>query len=117
MIFQFAIQFYDSWVSRTLNGNTFRARLDAFAEFRDGLKELFQADWLSYFSFTKSDRAAKGRFDDARVIPVFSCWNGMIALDSRPFLGIGLQGEDLGDRTVRFRGARREQKECGEFLE
>ena len=41
----------------------------------------------------------------------------MIAMDSRPFLGIGLNGEDLGNEAVRFRRARRDLKECGESFE
>jgi hypothetical protein len=74
---------------------------------------MFQSDSQSVFLHHRSDVASRMRFDDARVLPVYSCWNGMIAMDARPFLGIGLHGEDLGEKAVKFRGARRDMKECG----
>ncbi|KAF8321691.1 hypothetical protein DL93DRAFT_2163286 [Clavulina sp. PMI_390] len=72
-------KFYDNWVARSLNGNTLRSRLDPFAEVRNGIHELF---------YISNDWESKARMIAARPIPVYSCWNGMTALDARPFLGL-----------------------------
>ena len=101
-------QFYDNWVARTLNGNTFRSRLDIFAETRNGFRELFYSD---------DDAGVRQRFADARPIPVYSCWNGMIAMDPRPFIAIRQDGKfRKGKAPVRFRPAKRNENECGEFV-
>jgi hypothetical protein len=97
-------KFYDNWVSRTLNGNTFRSRLDIFSEMRNGLRELI---------YSVDDTTAKQRFADARPVPVYSCWNGMIVMDARPFVAIGPDGEfRKGKAPVRFRPAKRRKGEC-----
>ncbi|KAF8344345.1 cryptococcal mannosyltransferase 1-domain-containing protein [Cantharellus anzutake] len=110
-------KFYDNWVSRSLSGNTLRSRLDLFAEIRDGIDELFYAS---------EDVQWKAMFREAKPTPVYSCWNGMMALDARPFLGIG-PGESVGRRRkgdgdgdgqsrkkVMFRGGDRQKHECRE---
>jgi len=97
-------KFYDNWVSRTLHGHTFRSRLDVFSEIRNGLRELFYSD---------DDSAARQRFYDARPVPVYSCWNGMIVMDARPFVAI--RTDDVfrkGKTPVKFRPANRRKKEC-----
>ena len=49
-------------------------------------------------------------FREALPVPVYSCWNGIIAMDARPFLGITPEG---GNSTrVIFRGGDRQQHEC-----
>jgi len=95
-------KFYDNWVSRSLTGVTLRSRLDVFAESRDGLLELFSE---------YEDLEYRDRFRAGRALPMYSCWNGMIALDARPFLGITVDGGVARDKVV-FRGARRRRHEC-----
>ena len=48
--------------------------------------------------------------------PVFSCWNGMIALDARPLLGIGRDGGTAVEGPVRFRSAVDLIGECGQSI-
>ncbi|GAA6055314.1 hypothetical protein JCM3770_004835 [Rhodotorula araucariae] len=71
-----SILYYDSWVGRTLSGQMLRPRLDIFQEFHDGLDGLFNAE---------GDEESKRRFMRGLPTPVYSCWNGMLALDARPF--------------------------------
>jgi len=55
----------------------------------------------------------RDRFRMGRPLPVYSCWNGMIALDAKPLLGVGLKGKDGQDvEPIKFRGARRHDGEC-----
>ena len=49
-------------------------------------------------------------FREALPVPVYSCWNGIIAMDARPFLGITPEGGN-GTKVV-FRGGNRQQHEC-----
>ncbi|KAK4054656.1 hypothetical protein OIO90_003468 [Microbotryomycetes sp. JL221] len=74
--FKKGVKFYDNWVSRDLNGNMLRARLDVFAELRDGVKELFDQPGAE---------AYRERFLHGLPVPVYSCWNGMLALPAAPF--------------------------------
>lgn len=60
---------------------------------------------------------SRTRFRRGLPLAVYSCWNGIVALDAKPFLGIGVDGERSGtvalDAEVRFRGAARKKQECG----
>ncbi|GAA5876318.1 hypothetical protein JCM16303_007098 [Sporobolomyces ruberrimus] len=85
-----SIKMYDNWVARTTNGNMLRSRLDVFSEARSGLDELFGAE---------DDRPSKERFVRGLPIPVYSCWNGMIALSAEPFRTTG-----VNPRTVQRNG-------------
>ena len=85
-------------MSRTISGNTFRPRFDVWAEYKIGL-DLFTST---------SDSASQTAFLSGRPFPVYSCWNGIIALDSKPFLGkesgnAGVKQTERG--AVRFRSA------------
>lgn len=74
---------------------------------RDGLRELI---------YSGDDTAARHRFGDARPIPIYSCWNGMIVMDARPFVAIRLDGKfRKGKAPVRFRPANRRKGECGKL--
>ncbi|KAK4054223.1 hypothetical protein OIV83_001249 [Microbotryomycetes sp. JL201] len=70
------VKFYDNWVSRDLNGNMLRPRMDIFAELRDGVRELFDRPGAE---------AYRERFLHGLPVPVYSCWNGMLALPAAPF--------------------------------
>ncbi|GAA5987825.1 hypothetical protein JCM10908_007231 [Rhodotorula pacifica] len=71
------IKFYDNWVSRTLRGGMLRARTDVFAEFRDGIDELWDQPGEEY---------SRDRFRQGLPVPVYSCWNGMLSLTAAPFV-------------------------------
>ncbi|GAA5856697.1 hypothetical protein JCM9279_000306 [Rhodotorula babjevae] len=71
-----SILYYDSWVGRSLSGQMMRPRTDIFQEWHDGVDGLFNAE---------GDEASKARFVRGLPTPVYSCWNGMLALDARPF--------------------------------
>ncbi|KPV77808.1 glycosyltransferase family 69 protein [Rhodotorula graminis WP1] len=71
-----SILYYDSWVGRSLSGQMMRPRTDLFQEWHDGVDGLFNAE---------GDEASKARFTRGLPTPVYSCWNGMLALDARPF--------------------------------
>ncbi|GAA6010288.1 hypothetical protein JCM11491_006250 [Sporobolomyces phaffii] len=114
-----SVKMYDSWVARTMNGNMLRSRLDIFSEARDGVEELFGQD---------DDRPSRERFERGLPVPVYSCWNGMIALTAEPFrttgvnprvhdrVGPSLQAGQNPFRPVKqapkFRSALRSQGEC-----
>ncbi|KAM0789486.1 hypothetical protein ACM66B_000306 [Microbotryomycetes sp. NB124-2] len=72
------VKFYDNWVSRDLNGNMLRPRLDVFAEMRDGISELFDQPGAERY---------RERFLHGLPVPVYSCWNGILALPASPFQG------------------------------
>ena len=94
-------------MARTINGNTFRSRLDILASIRDGFRELFTSS---------DDATARRRFIDARPFPVYSCWNGMIVMDARPFVAIRPDGELRKHKMpTKFRPAMRHKRECGEL--
>ncbi|BGP40697.1 hypothetical protein JCM10449v2_004659 [Rhodotorula kratochvilovae] len=71
-----SVVYYDSWVGRTLSGQMLRPRADVFQEWHDGLDGLFNG---------QGDGESKKRFMRGLPTPVYSCWNGMLALDARPF--------------------------------
>ena len=64
--------FYDSWVSRSMSGNT-------FFEIPQDMSWAFQNNkfW--------DDPVSKARYDQFLPFQCFSCWGGMVTLDARPF--------------------------------
>ncbi|BGP25224.1 delta-aminolevulinic acid dehydratase [Rhodotorula toruloides] len=71
-----SVRFYDSWVSRSLSGETFRRQEDFLATLRQGVNVLFDQP---------GEERYKARWDKGLPVPVYSCWNGLLALDARPF--------------------------------
>ncbi|GAA5830920.1 hypothetical protein JCM3766R1_006174 [Sporobolomyces carnicolor] len=71
-----SVKFYDNWVTRSIRGNMLRSRLDIFAEGRNGVEELFDPD---------EDAPSRDRLQHGLPVPVYSCWNGMIAMSAEPF--------------------------------
>lgn len=65
--------FYDVWVSRTMTGNTF------FEIPQDG-------SWTFSRNLFWDDPAGKDKYSRFQPFQVFSCWGGMVTLDSRPFM-------------------------------
>ncbi|GAA5885769.1 hypothetical protein JCM5296_000139 [Sporobolomyces johnsonii] len=114
-----SVKFYDNWVSRSISGNMLRARLDVFAEARDGIAELFDQP---------GEEPSRDRFRRGLPVPVYSCWNGMLALTAEPFrttdvnprasqrVGPTGAGGGVGIRAAqaptRFRSALRSLDEC-----
>lgn len=92
-------------VARSIKGNLLRPRLDLFTPFRSGLTELF---------LHPADVDSLELFRKGAVIPVYSCWNGLIIFDALPFYSppspssISREGEIGYGRGegVRFRSAR-----------
>ncbi|BGP55944.1 hypothetical protein JCM8202_004289 [Rhodotorula sphaerocarpa] len=70
------VKFYDNWVSRSIRGGMLRARVDAFAELRNGIDELWDQPGEEY---------SRQRFQQGLPVPVYSCWNGMLSLTAEPF--------------------------------
>ncbi|KAL9112267.1 MAG: hypothetical protein Q9227_003385 [Pyrenula ochraceoflavens] len=84
-------KFYDSWISRGINGDTFfEMSQNAGTDFPTNLF------W--------NDKMTRERFDKMKPFQVFSCWNGITTLTAEPFL----------KRLVQFRRAREEIGECFE---
>ncbi|GAA5981206.1 hypothetical protein JCM5350_006060 [Sporobolomyces pararoseus] len=71
-----SVKMYDNWVTRSIRGNMLRARLDVFSEGRHGVEELFDP---------KEDGPSRERLERGLPIPVYSCWNGMLAMNAEPF--------------------------------
>uniref|UniRef100_A0A0K3CBJ4 Delta-aminolevulinic acid dehydratase n=1 Tax=Rhodotorula toruloides TaxID=5286 RepID=A0A0K3CBJ4_RHOTO len=71
-----SVKFYDNWVSRSLSGETLRARADILSEWRNGVEEIFDQP---------GEERWKERWNRGLPVPVYSCWNGMLALDATPF--------------------------------
>jgi len=99
-------------VTRTIEGWPTRPRVDIFAELRDGIRELFHWD---------ATTASLNRFRAALPLPVYSCWNGMIVLNARPFLPSSIPSSSPTDSTstliegghgIHFRNGRTDQGEC-----
>ncbi|GAA6018026.1 hypothetical protein JCM10207_002745 [Rhodosporidiobolus poonsookiae] len=72
-----SVKFYDNWVTRSITGHLLRFRLDFLSEWRDGIKELWDQPGEEY---------SRNRFRAGLPVPVYSCWNGMLAMTSVPFL-------------------------------
>ncbi|GAA5851658.1 hypothetical protein JCM8547_001164 [Rhodosporidiobolus lusitaniae] len=119
------VSFYDNWVSRSLTGHMLRPRFDVWAEWRDGMKVLWDHPREAY---------SRKRFEKGVPIPVYSCWNGMLALDALPlassfpsprYAGPADENGEVGerrwkrtkpvqtsDKPTRFRAAFRREGEC-----
>ncbi|KAM0748920.1 hypothetical protein T439DRAFT_327427 [Meredithblackwellia eburnea MCA 4105] len=93
--------FYDNWVTRSLSGRTIRPRFDLLRPFKNGINQLFS---------DPGEEPYKARFEKGLPLPVYSCWNGMIAVDARPFSGISLTGERV--EPLLFRMGHSESGEC-----
>ncbi|TVY83528.1 Alpha-1,3-mannosyltransferase CMT1 [Lachnellula suecica] len=65
--------FYDVWVARGMNGDTF------FNIPPDG-------NWDSAWNLFWNDQETRYRFDNHIPFQVFSCWNGATAFTAQPFL-------------------------------
>jgi len=64
--------FYDNWVARTIKGEAFIP--------------VHGWDWGDVTHPLSQDPAAQRRFDDQLPLQVFSCWNGMLASRTAPYL-------------------------------
>ncbi|KAI8924536.1 cryptococcal mannosyltransferase 1-domain-containing protein [Entophlyctis helioformis] len=62
---QYSFRFYDTWVGRTLSGNTVR--------------EFWYQGSFVY------DPAARARYELGLPVQAYSCWNGMAVLNTAPF--------------------------------
>ncbi|GAA5871598.1 hypothetical protein JCM16303_000805 [Sporobolomyces ruberrimus] len=84
-----SVKFYDNWVTRSITGNMLRSRLDIFGEGRHGVKELFDPS---------VDQPSRERLKRGLPFPVYSCWDGMIAMNAEPFRTIDINPH-VGNRT------------------
>ena len=83
--------FYDSWVSRSMSGNTFF--------------EIPQDLTFAYHhNLFWDEPVAHEKFHDLQPFQVYACWGGMVALDSRPFM----------DGTLHFRRSHDDECYAGE---
>lgn len=80
--------YYDSWVGRSMSGNLF------FEMPPRGSSTQFAGDL--FWDHPQS----RIRFDRGQPIQVYSCWNGLVTIEGRPFL----------DRSLAFRASH--QAEC-----
>lgn len=85
------LTFYDVWISRTMDGETFIMVPPGPAQWR------FADDLFPY------DDLARARYAQRRPFQVFSCWNGAVALSAQPFL----------QKQIEFRRANKHVGECG----
>jgi len=76
--------FYDWWVSRSIVGNIFFELTQGGSY--DHQDNLF---W--------DDPVSKGKFDRLQPLQVYSCWNGAVVLDAKPFIEqkLGFRSSDL----------------------
>lgn len=81
-----------------MEGYPLRPRVDMFGELRDGVRELFHWD---------SDPTYLVRWRAALPLPVYSCWNGVIALAAKPFLPPA-----QGGHSIKFRSGDEAHGEC-----
>lgn len=81
-----------------MEGFPLRPRVDMFGELRDGVRELFHWD---------SDSTYLIRWRAAVPLPVYSCWNGIIALTAKPFLPPA-----QGGHSIKFRNGNTADGEC-----
>ncbi|KAL8723416.1 MAG: hypothetical protein Q9225_000247 [Loekoesia sp. 1 TL-2023] len=70
--------FYDVWVARSMTGDIF------FEIPRSGL-------WKYAKNLLWDDPATKQRLDAHQPFQVFSCWNGMAAINAKPFVEKGIR--------------------------
>lgn len=84
--------FYDVWVARQINGDTF---FDIDGE---------TGNWVNEQELFPRDPPNRARYDAMRLVQVFSCWNGGIAVTAKPFL----------DGDVRFRDKNEGECQMGE---
>lgn len=89
-----SVVLYDSWVARSLTGKTLRPRLDFLTEYRDGYSVIFDHEDTKLY---------QNRFQNALAVPVYSCWNGIVALTPTPF---------RAPTGLKFRAADRKIDEC-----
>jgi len=87
-----SVYLYDSWVARSLSGRTLRPRLDLLGHVRDPYGVIFDQE---------TDTRYRQRLRETLAVPVYSCWNGIIALSPEPF---------RGPQGLRFRAA--DRAEC-----
>ncbi|GAA5914668.1 hypothetical protein JCM6882_003597 [Rhodosporidiobolus microsporus] len=116
------VRMYDSWVARSLTGRVLRNRVDLFQEWRDGTKTVWDRQGEEY---------SRARYEKGVPIPVYSCWNGMVAFTARPFTSSSIAPRYdpaspesstkswtrptpsvIGDEPVRFRAGRKSEGEC-----
>lgn len=64
--------FYDVWVSRSMSGNTF------FEIAQD-------VSWAFHKNLFWDDPISQPKYRDFQPFQCYSCWGGMVTLDSRPF--------------------------------
>ncbi|GAA5936571.1 glycosyltransferase family 69 protein [Sporobolomyces koalae] len=71
-----SVKMYDNWVTRSITGNMLRNRVDIWNQARHGIEELYDPG---------IDAPSRDRLRRGLPVPVYSCWNGMLALDAEPF--------------------------------
>jgi alpha-1,3-mannosyltransferase len=89
-VYQGAV-FYDSWVARSMSG-------DLFLEVPQDVRLVFGDN------FFWDHGLSKDKWDRHQPLQVYSCWGGMVALASKPFLR----------DDIRFRASRQEECHMGE---
>ncbi|KAL1889067.1 hypothetical protein Sste5346_009132 [Sporothrix stenoceras] len=89
--YDYHMAFYDVWISRSMDGETFIMVPPGPAQWR------FADDLFPY------DDVARARYAQRRPFQVFSCWNGAVALNAQPFL----------QKQIEFRRAHKHVGECG----
>ncbi|OAV97295.1 hypothetical protein PTTG_26117 [Puccinia triticina 1-1 BBBD Race 1] len=89
-----SVVFYDSWVTRLLTGKTLRPRLQILTEYKDGYAAICGA---------KESKVFQARFHNVLPVPVYLCWNDIVALAPAPF---------RGPKGLTFRAADRLTNEC-----
>ena len=96
----FLTPFYDLWVARTMAGDIL---YDAFGNYEDGGANVSlsrsEQKWKRETSWHASnglqlfwkDRLGQARASQGRPVQVYSCWNGGVVIDPRPFYESRLQ--------------------------
>ncbi|PHH86436.1 hypothetical protein CDD83_10256 [Cordyceps sp. RAO-2017] len=84
------LAFYDVWVSRSMNGDSF-------------FHVPWAGDWHKAWDMFPDDEDTRSRFEARKPFQVFSCWNGATAIAAGPFL----------DGRLEFRRAAKNKGECG----
>ncbi|EXL65545.1 hypothetical protein FOPG_18230 [Fusarium oxysporum f. sp. conglutinans race 2 54008] len=82
-------RFYDVWISRAMNG-------DSFLDVPDG-------DWGNTSELFWNAKETRARFDAKRPFQVFSCWNAAAAFSAQPII-----------KGLRFRAPKRNECPQGE---